>query len=161
MTSISNFTRRNLNKQGFGALDEAAKSHYQWSLRFTPGVAISLVAVALALRSPLGLGAMTLVVLTGALFPKGMLIDLLYNLGVRHLFHAPPLPPTPKPRQFSYGISAAFLAGATLSFSVGWPTLGFILGGLVCVAGAVLTTTLWCLGSWYFKLLFGPVTAEA
>ena len=160
MMSITDFTRHNLDKQGFGALDDAAKARDQWTLRFTPAVCVSLVAIALVLRSPLGLGAMALVVLSGALFPRGMLTDVVYNLGARHLFHAPPLPATPKPRRFSYLLSTAFLAGSSVSFYVGLPTLGFILGGLVCVAGAVLTTTLWCLGSWYFKLFFGPVTAE-
>lgn len=161
MTRIGEFTSHNLDEQGFGGLDDAAKFRYRWSLRFTPGMATGLIAVALALRSPVGLGTMVFVALTGALFPRGMLIDLFYNLGVRHLFRAPPLPPTPKPRQFSYWISAVFLAGSSLSFYFGRPTLGLILGGLVCVAGALLTTTLWCLGSWYFKVLFGgPVVAE-
>jgi hypothetical protein len=83
-----------------------------------------------------------------------MQIDLIYNFGVRHLFHAPPLPPTPKPRQFSYLISTLFLTGSALSFYYGLPGLGLILGGLVCLAGAVLTTSLWCLGSWFYKLIF-------
>jgi hypothetical protein len=34
--------------------------------------------------------------------------------------------------------------------------LGFILGGMVVVGGTILTTTLWCLGSWYYRMIFGP-----
>lgn len=156
-TTLSAFTRRNLDEQGFGELDEAAKARNAWPLRFTPAVSISLIAIGLALQSPYWMGAMALVALSGALVPRGMIVDLVYNLGARYLLHAPPLPPTPRPRQFSYLISTAFLAGSAACFYKGWAVLGSILGGLVFMGGAVLTATLWCLGSWYFKLLFGPV----
>lgn len=155
MARLSIFTKNNLNNQGFGKLDEEAKSRYALPLRFTPAVAITLVVIGLALQSPIWLGAMALVALSGALLPSGMLIDLVYNLSVRHLFHAPPLPPTPKPRQFSYLLSALFLAASALSFYYGLSVLGFILGGSVVIGGAILTTTLWCLGSWWYRLIFG------
>ena len=160
MARLSAFTKTNLNKQGFGKLDEAAKSRYALPLRFTPGVATILIVIGLALQSPVWIGAMALVALSGALLPNGMLIDLVYNLGVRHLFRAPPLPPTPKPRQFSYLLSTVWLAGSALSFYYGLPVLGFILGGMVVIGGTLLTTTLWCLGSWYYRLFFGRAAAE-
>ncbi len=67
-----------------------------------------------------------------------MPIDLVYNLGVRHLFSAPPLPPTPRPpRQFfSYALSATLLAGSAVSMYYGLSALGLIfLGGMVVVGG--------------------------
>lgn len=160
MTPLSPFTKNNLNKQGFGKLDDEAKSRYALPLRFTPGVGTILIVIGLALQSPIWLGAMALVALSGALFPNGMLIDLVYNLGVRHLFHAPPLPPTPKPRRFSYLLSTVFLAGSALSFYFGLSVLGFILGGMVVIGGTILTTTLWCLGSWWYRLIFGQSAVE-
>ena len=160
MVRLSAFTKNNLNKQGFGKLDEGAKSRYALPLRFTPAVAITFVVIGLALQSPIWLGSMALVAFSGALLPSGMLIDLVYNLGVRHVFRVPPLPPTPKPRQFSYLISTVFLAGSALSFYYGLSVLGFILGGMVVIGGTILTTTLWCLGSWYYRLIFGHAAAE-
>ena len=160
MTRLSAFTKTNLNKQGFGKLDDEAKTHYMLPLRFTPGVATVLIVIGLVLQSPIWLGSMALVALSGALLPSGMFIDLIYNLGVRHLFGAPPLPPTPKPRQFSYLLSATLLAGSSLSFYFGLSVLGFILGGTVVIGAAVLTTTLWCLGSWWYRLIFGRVTSK-
>jgi hypothetical protein len=160
MARLSDFTKTNLNKQGFGKLDEDAKSRYALPLRFTPGVATILIVIGLALQSPIWLGSMALVALSGALLPSGMLIDLVYNLGVRHLFHAPPLPPTPKPRQFSYLLSTAWLAGSALSFNYGLPVLGFILGGTVVIGATILTTSLWCLGSWWYRLIFGHAATE-
>ncbi len=161
MARLSAFTKNNLNKQGFGNLDDKAKSRYALPLRFTPAVAITLIVIGLALQSPIWLGAMALVALSGALFPSGMLLDLVYNLGIRHVFHAPPLPPTPKPRQFSYLLSTVFLAGSALSFYYGLSVLGFILGGMVVIGGTILTTSLWCLGSWWYRLIFGHAAAES
>ncbi len=155
MVSLSALTKDNLNKQGFEKLDDEAKSRYALPLRFTPGVGTTLITIGLALQSPIWLGSMSLVTLSGALLPSGMLIDLVYNLGVRHLFRAPPLPPTPKPRQFSYLLSTFFLAGSALSFAYGLSVLGVILGGAVVIGGTILTTTLWCLGSWFYRLIFG------
>ncbi len=148
-------TKKNLNMQGFGKLDEEAKARYASPLRFTPGVGSILIVIGLVLQSPIWLGSMALVALSGALLPNGMLIDLVYNLGVRHISHAPPLPSTPKPRQFSYLLSTVLLAGSALSFHYGLWVLGFVFGGMVVIGGTILTTTLWCLGSWFYRRIFG------
>lgn len=160
MPKLSAFTKNNLNKQGFGNLDEQAKTRIALPLRFSPGVGTILIVVALALRSPIWIGAMALVALSGALFPNGMILDLVYNFGVRHLFHALPLPTTPTPRRFSYILSTVLLAGSALSFYFGLAVLGFILGGMVVIGGTILTTSLWCLGSWYYRLFFRHAAAE-
>jgi hypothetical protein len=160
MGKLNVFTKNNLNKQGFGKLGDEAKSRFSVPLRFSPGAGTILIVIGLALQSPIWIGSMALVALSGALFPKGMLLDLVYNLGVRHLFHAPPLPPTPKPRRFSYILSTALLAGSALSFHFGLVVLGFILGGMVVIGGTILTTSLWCLGSWYYRLFFRHAAAE-
>jgi len=160
MARVSAFTETNLNRQGFGKLDEEAKSRYALPLRFTPGVATALIVTGLLLQSPIWLGSMAIIALSGALLPSGMIIDLIYNLGVRHLFRAPPLPSTPKPRQFSYLLSTVLLAGSALSFYYGLSVLGLILGGLVVAGGTILTTTLWCLGSWYYRMIFRHAAAR-
>jgi hypothetical protein len=151
---ISGFTKNNLDKQGFGNLDEDAKSCYAWPLRFSPAVGTVLIIVGLTLQSPVFLGLGAIVPLSGALFPRGMILDLVYNLGVRHLFHQPALPPTPTPRRFSYLLSTVLIAGSAVSFYYGLSPLGFILGGVVALGGLMLTTTHWCLGSWIYRLFF-------
>ena len=158
--ALSAFTKDNLDKQGFERLTDEAKSRYSLPLRFTPFVATVVIVTGLVLQSPTIVGAMSLVALSGALLPKGMIIDLVYNLGVRHLFRAPALPPTPKPRRFSYVLSTIWLAGSALSFSVGLPLVGLTLGGMVVVGSTMLTITLWCLGSWWYRLIFGHEATE-
>lgn len=152
-TSIGRFTEANLNGQGFGGLDAPAKSAYALPLRFSPGVGTVSILVGLLLQSPVWLGSMAIVALTGALWPRGMLLDLVCNLSVRHLFHAPKLPATPSPRRFSYGLSTVLLTGSSVCFAYGAVGLGFVLGGMVVLGGSILTASLWCLGSWWFRLL--------
>ncbi len=152
MKDLSSFTKRSLDEQGFIELDDVDKGRYQWPLRFTPGISIILIAVGLGLQSPVWLGAMAAVALSGVLLPRAMLLDLVYNFGVRHLFHAPRLPPTPAPRRYSYLISTVLLTSSAVSFHYGQTVLGFFFGGLVCLGGAVLTISLWCFGSWIYKI---------
>jgi hypothetical protein len=161
MARLSAFTDANLNKQGFGNLDEEAKSRYALPLRFTPALATGLIVIGLILQSPAWLASMALVAFSGAVLPRGMVIDLTYNLGVRHLFGAPPLPSTPRPRRFSYLLSTVLLMGSAVSFYYGASVLALILGGLVVAGGTVLATTLWCLGSWWYTLIFGRAARVA
>jgi hypothetical protein len=152
-TTLGSFTRNNLNRQGFGNLSQEKKARYAWPLRFTPAVGTALIVAGMALQSPLWLASMALVALSGAFWPHAMLIDVIYNVGVRHLFGAPALPPTPSPRRFSYVMSTVLLTGSAVSFYTGLPALGLVLGGLVVVGGTTLTLTLWCLGSWIYGLV--------
>ena len=154
MARLPDSTKVNLDNQGFCGLDDEMKARYALPLRFTPAVATTLVVVGLVLQSPILLGAMALVTLSGVLFPRGMVLDLVYNLGVRHLFAAPALPPTPTPRRFSYGISTVWLAVSAVGFYSGLPLVGFLFGVPVAIGGTILTTTLWCLGSWIYRLFF-------
>ena len=74
MVRLGSFTRNNLNKQGFGKLDDEAKSRYALPLRFTPGVGTTLIVIGLALQSPIWLGSMALVTLSGADYPAACLL---------------------------------------------------------------------------------------
>lgn len=117
--ATTGFTTANLDSQGFGDLAEVAKYRLRWPLRFTPAVSTALVATGLALRSPIWVGSMAFVALSGVIVPSGMLVDVAYNRGFRHLFRSPPLPPTPKPRRFSYGLSCLLLAASALTLARG------------------------------------------
>jgi len=154
MATLTASAETNLNNQGFEKLDKDAKALIAWPLRFTPAVATTLIVIGLIFQSPIWLGSMALVALSGALLPDAMIIDLVYNFSVRHLVHAPALPSTPRPRQFSYLLSSVLLSGSAVSFYYGLSVLGLVLGGLVVAGGTVLTTTLWCLGSWYYRMIF-------
>ncbi len=152
MAPFSTFEKANLDRQGFDCLDDEAKRVYALPLRFTPFVATASVIIGLVLQSSLWLGTMALIALSGALLPRGMLIDVTYNLGARYLFRSAPLPSTPTPRRFSYLLSTILLTGSALSFQLGLPVAGYVLGGIVAIGGATLAITLWCLGSWAYGI---------
>lgn len=153
MNRLSASQTANLDMQGFSGLDAEEKRRSAVPLRFTPAVGTALVLVGLILQSPQLLAVMALVALSGALLPGGMVIDVVYNLLVRHVFGAPRLPSTPTPRRFSYLISTVLLGSSALAFSFGASAVGLVLGGLVVVGGTVLSMTLWCLGSWIYWTL--------
>ena len=48
MARLHALTKTNLNKQGFGKLDDAAKSRYALPLRFIPAVSTVLIVIGLA-----------------------------------------------------------------------------------------------------------------
>lgn len=153
MAPVSTFEKTNLDRQGFDCLDDEAKRIYALPLRFTPAVGTASIIIGLILHSSLWIGTMALITLSGALFPRGMLIDVAYNLGVRHLFRAAPLPSTPTPRRFSYLLSTLLLTGSALSFQHDAPAAGYVLEGIVAIGGATLAITLWCLGSWAYRMI--------
>lgn len=167
MASLRTFEKANLDRQGFDCLDDEAKRTYALPLRFTPVVGTAAIIIGLILHSPLWLGTMALITLSGALLPRGMFIDVIYNLGVRHLFRAAALPSTPTPRRYSYLLSTILLTGSALSFQHGVPAAGYVLGGVVAIGGATLAITLWCVGSWAYNTVLratpeaGPTPLEA
>ena len=69
MTRLSALTERNLNKQGFGMLDEETKSRVALPLRFTPAVGTALIVIGLVLQSPIWLGSMALLPSMGRCYP--------------------------------------------------------------------------------------------
>lgn len=153
MEPLSTFKKANLDRQGFDCLDDAAKRIYALPLRFSPAVGTAAVIIGLVLHSSLWLGIMALIALTGAILPRGMFIDLIYNFGIRHLFQAKALPSTPTPRRFSYFFSTILLSGSALSFQNDARAAGYVLGGAVALGGATLAVTLWCVGSWTYKMV--------
>ncbi|RYV49477.1 DUF4395 family protein [Pengzhenrongella frigida] len=155
MAKLSASLENNLNKQGFEDLDAEAKSCFAMPLRFTPAVGTILIVIGLLSQSAIWIGIMALVALSGSIWPKGMALDLVYNLVVRRILRSPPLPPTPTPRRFSYLLSTAMLAISALFFYIRAPLLGSIFGGTVAIGGAILTGSLWCLGSWIYRLFLG------
>ncbi|WP_407343557.1 DUF4395 family protein [Pengzhenrongella phosphoraccumulans] len=154
MAILSASLEKNLDRQGFADLDASAKSCFAMPLRFTPAVGTILIVTGLFFQSVIWIGIMALVAFSGAIWPRGMALDLIYNHVIRHLFGSPSLPSTPTPRRFSYLLSTAMLTISAACFYYGESLLGFIFGGFVVFGGAILTVSLWCLGSWIYRLGF-------
>jgi hypothetical protein len=135
----------NLTTQGF-CLTDADRRELAVGLRFSTGLCLALVVVALGLESAAMIFA---IVPIGAVAGFGARhpFDHLWNHGVRHAFGAPQLPPTPVRRRHSFKIATVWLLGVGALLAAGATTAGVVLGGLLVAACAIVTTTNFCLPS--------------
>ena len=137
--------RSNLTTQGYCPSD-AERRELWLGLRFSTGVCLALVVVALAFESPVmvfvlsGIGAI-------AGFTGRHPFDHLWNHGVRHLVGGPPLPPNPTRRRHAFKVATAWLVVVGGLLAAGAPIVALALGGLLVAACATVTATNMCLPS--------------
>ncbi|UTI64353.1 DUF4395 family protein [Paraconexibacter antarcticus] len=137
--------RGNLTTQGY-CLSDSERRDLALGLRFSTGLCLSLVVVALVLASPVmvfALSAIGAVAGFGARHP----FDHLWNHGARHLLGAPPLPPTPPRRRDAFKVGTAWLLVVGALLTAGATTVALMLGGLLVAACATVTATNLCLPS--------------
>ena len=97
MPRAGTWMHTNLSTQGYRLTDE--QSHdLAVGLRFSTGLCLSLVVVALALESPVMLFVLSGIGLVAG-FAARHPFDYLWNHGVRHALGAPALPPNPSRRR--------------------------------------------------------------
>jgi hypothetical protein len=100
--------RSNLTTQGY-CLSDGERRELWLGVRFSTGLCLTLVVVALALESPVmvfvlaGIGVI-------AWFSANHPFDHLWNHGLRHLVGGPPLPPNPARRRHAFKIATAWVA---------------------------------------------------
>lgn len=137
--------RSNLTTQGY-CLSEQERRELWLGVRFSTGLCLALVALALALRSPalaLALSAVGVVAGYSARHP----FDHLYNHLVRRLVGGPPLPPNPPRRRHAFKLATAWLWAISGLLWAGATTAALVVGGLLLVACATVTATNLCLPS--------------
>jgi hypothetical protein len=146
------FTERGLAMQGFPNPSGPAIRKVEPWLRLTPLLNTLWIAAGTALESPATLLGFSLVSALGATRQKHP-FDQLYNRGVRRLAKSEPLPDNPPPRRFAMGLAAAWAATAAALLLTSRRRAGLVAGGLLAVAGATVSSTHFCLGSWTYRQL--------
>jgi hypothetical protein len=139
------WVRGNLATQGY-CLTEDEQRELAAGLRFSTGMCLALVVIALALES----GVLLLV-----LVPIGAVagvaarhpFDLIWNGAGRHVFGEPALPPNPPRRRHAFKVATVWLAADATLFLVGATTAGLVLGWLLVAACATVTATNLCIPS--------------
>jgi hypothetical protein len=137
--------RSNLTTQGY-CLSDDERRELSLALRFSTGLCLTLVVVALALESPVmvfALSGIGVIAGFGARHP----FDHLWNRVVRHALGGPALPPNPARRRHSFKVATVWLLGVGTLLVTGLTTVGLILGGLLIAACATVTATNLCLPS--------------
>ena len=121
--------RSNLTTQGY-CLSDGERRELWLGVRFSTGLCLTLVVVALALES-----SVMVFVLAGigviAGFSAHHPFDHLWNHGARHLVGGPPLPPNPTRRRHAFKIATAWLVVVGGVLAAGATIVALALGGLL------------------------------
>jgi hypothetical protein len=137
--------RSNLTTQGY-CLSDAERRELWLALRFSTGLCLTLVVLALALESPVmvfvlsGIGAI-------AGFSPHDPYDHLWKHGLRHVVGGPPLPPNPVRCRHAFKLATAWLVLVGGVLAAGASIVALALGGLLVGACATVTATNLCLPS--------------
>jgi len=145
--------RSRLKLQGFPCdSDPRIVAAARW-LRFTPILNTVCIIVGTAFRSPLLLWGFAIITVIGA--AGWHPFDALFNGFVRRWLDVPSLPPNPVPRRFAMAVAAVWIAGAAWLMSAGFIWAGVAAGSALALAGAIVATTHFCLGSWIYQMFWG------
>jgi hypothetical protein len=145
MAGAGAWMRANLTSQGY-CLGDTERRELAVGLRFSTGLCLALVVLALALESaPMVFVLSAIGAFAG--FTASHPFDHLWNHGVRHLLGGPELPPNPTRRRHAFKIATAWLLLVGGLLAAGATTLGLVLGGLLVAACATVTATNLCLPS--------------
>lgn len=151
MSGAGAWMRANLTTQGYCLTDDERRQ-FAVGLRFSTGLCLSLVVIALALQSAVvvfalcGIGSV-------ASFAARHPFDYVWNHGVRHLLGGPVLPPNPPRRRAAFKVGTVWLALVGTLFAAGATTVALALGGLLVAACGLVTATNLCLPSEMFAWL--------
>ena len=151
--TVSAVVRKRLEAQGFCNLDDAALDELAPWLRWSPAFCTILMAIGVALKSPIILWALAATALFGSLLPFHP-FDLLYNYGARYLTGTRPLPHQGPQRRFACAIATAWLLATGWAFYTGSDLVGYALGVPLALVAALVSTTHFCIPSLIYNTLF-------
>ena len=151
--TLSATTRRRLNVQGLGDLDDETLAETAPWHRMAFGLCALFAAVGTVLASPTILWTLTAIAALAAIFPVHP-FDLIYNHGIRYLRSTGPLPKRRAQSRFACGVGAVWLVATALAFQSGALITGTILGGGLTGVAALVATTDICIPSMIYNALF-------
>lgn len=159
---LSSSKRRRLDIQGFTHVEDHVLSEIGPWLRLAFGMCTLLVFFGIALASPTILWLLVPIAALGAIFPVHP-FDLIYNLGIRHITNTRTLPKRGAPTRFACGLGSVWLVATGLLFQIGLTTAGYIVGGMLCVVGLLVSTIDFCIPSLIYRSIFGfpPIKKKA
>ncbi len=145
MARAGAWMRGNLTTQGY-CLTDAERRELAVGLRFSTGLCLTLVVVALVLESAAMVFALSAIGVVAG-FSARHPFDHLWNHGVRRVLGGPSLPPNPARRRDAFKIATVWLLVVGTLLATGATTAGLVLGGLLVAACATVTATNLCLPS--------------
>ena len=151
--AVSHSIRHRLEAQGFSNLDDGAMTQLAPWLRWSPALCTAIMALGVAMRSPLVLWGLAAIAVLGALLPFHP-FDPVYNYLVRPLTRTAPLPHHGPQRRFACGLATLWLLATGWAFHVGATALGFLLGVPLVTVASLASITHICIPSMIYNALF-------
>lgn len=148
--------RERIQAQGFCGLDDTTYAQVNYPLRLSPTICMVWAGIGTALASAPILWTLVPFAALGALLP-GHPFDVLYNYGLRHLFHTPALPRYGFRRRFACALATIMLIVAAWGFQTGASVLGAVVGWSLVAAAFVNVSTGFCVPSFIVRLFVGKV----
>jgi hypothetical protein len=143
--NVASWMRANLTTQGYRFTDDERRG-LAVGLRFSTGLCLILVAVALLLESAVMAFALAAIGVFASFAPRHP-FDYLWNVGVRRVVGAPALPPNPRRRRDAFKVATLWLTLVAVLLAAGAATIALALGGLLIAACATVIVTNLCLPS--------------
>lgn len=149
--SVGTWMDANLATQGY-RLQAPEQRALGLGLRFSTGLCLVLTTVALASMSALAFAGLTVIGLVAGFAPRHP-FDYLWNGGVRHLFGAPALPPSPARRRHAFKMATVLMGAIAILLALGASTAAIVVGGLTIAACTAVTVANLCLPSLALSLI--------
>ena len=140
---------KGLSQQGYVCSKEEITT-IQNGLRFTPVLCMGLALYGLYIQNPYWHFAIAALGIIPFWLPQHP-IDVLYNVGFRHLFGSAAIPPAPLPRRIACLMGGLMNLGIGLSFLYANIMLAYVFGVVLVSLQLVVITTHFCVASWMFE----------
>lgn len=141
----------NLATQGY-CLTKTESRELAVGLRFATGVCLTLVITALVIGSPIIFAGLALIGLAAG-FGRRHPFDYVWNGVVRHVLHAPALPPSPTRRRHAFKVATAMLLVVAGLLAVGATTAALVVGVMLVAACTAVTAINFCVPSVLISLV--------
>jgi len=151
---LSQTRRRRLDIQGFTNVEDDLLVEVGPWLRLTFGLCTVFAFLGIALASTSIIWTLVPIAALGAMSPVHP-FDLIYNLVIRRFTHTLPLPKRGAPSRFACGFGSVWLIIIGVLFHLGNNTAAYVLGGMLCVVGLLVSTIDFCIPSIIYRSIFG------
>ena len=145
---------RFMAQQGFQDEEAARRRWHFRALQFQPAVLGLLATVGIVFQSRTLFFALAAVLVWNVVLPRLNVFERFYDLVIGRGTKRK-LVPAPAPRRFAQGMAATFMAATGLALTFGFPTVAYVIEGLVVLALTALLAGRFCMGSYIFHILRG------
>jgi len=158
-SGVNSETRRRIEEQGFMCLSDSDIVEINYWLRLAPAICLTWMTIGVVQASPSIIFALAPFAALGGIM-RGHPFDVIYNLGLRHIFHTKEIPAYGMPRRLTFLLASVMLTIMASAFYLGYAVAGYVVGALMIASGASLVATGLCMPARIYGRVFGDPKCE-